>query len=142
MPLIPNNALPSCIASLPVESFQADETVFVAGSRTGRLLILKKGTSQSSKKATRSPGCRKPAPCSANILLDQPHTANVWTLEPSEFYVANEELLAINQLACIYVATVLAERVNNANCALIELKRQLRAVESNLVYPFNPLSQH
>jgi hypothetical protein len=24
MPLIPNNALPSCIASLPVESFQAD----------------------------------------------------------------------------------------------------------------------
>jgi CRP-like cAMP-binding protein len=143
MPLTPNNALPSCIASLPVESFQADEAVFVAGSRTGRLLILKKGTVAVIKEGYQIARVSEAGAVfgELSILLDQPHTANVWTLEPSEFYVANEELLAINQLACIYVATVLAERVNNANCALIELKRQLRAVESNLVYPFNPLSR-
>jgi CRP/FNR family transcriptional regulator, cyclic AMP receptor protein len=76
-----------------------------------------------------------------SILLDRPHTAHVRTLEPSKFYVANEELLAIDQLACIYVATVLAGRVDNANRAVIELKRQLRAIECNLVYPFNPLSR-
>jgi hypothetical protein len=82
----------------------------------------------------------------------------VRTLEFSEFHVANEALLAIDQLACIYIATVLARRVNNANRALIELKRQLHAGEPDTVlaetiaaidcslvyagYPFNPLSRH
>jgi CRP-like cAMP-binding protein len=151
VPLISNNALPSCIANLPVESFQVDEAVFVAGSRTGRLLILKKGTVAVIKEDFEIARVSEPGAVfgELSILLDQPHTANVWTLEPSEFYVANEELLAVDQLACIYVATVLAGRVDNANRALIELKRQLiavginlRAIESNLVYPFNPLSRH
>jgi len=93
-----------------------------------------------------------------SILLDQPHTADVRALQSSEFYLANESLLAQDQLACIYVATALALRVNNANRALIELKRQLHAGEPQSViaetiaeidcslvyagYPFNPLSRH
>jgi hypothetical protein len=82
----------------------------------------------------------------------------VRTLQTSEFYVATESLLAQDQLACIYIATVLAKRVNNANRALIELKQQLQAGEPQSViaetiaeidcsliyagYPFNPLSRH
>jgi CRP-like cAMP-binding protein len=93
-----------------------------------------------------------------SILLDQPHSADVRTLQTSEFYVATESLLAQDQLACIYIATVLAKRVNNANRALIELKQQLQAGEPQSViaetiaeidcsliyagYPFNPLSRH
>lgn len=93
-----------------------------------------------------------------SILLDQPHTADVRALQSSEFYLANESLLAQDQPACIYIATVLARRVNNANRALIELKRQLHAgepqiwiaetlaeIDCSLVYagyPFNPLSRH
>ena len=66
--------------------------------------------------------------------------------------------LAKDPLAFIYIATVLARRVNNANRALIELKRQLQAGEPHSViaetiaeidcslvyagYPFNPLSRH
>jgi CRP-like cAMP-binding protein len=144
MPLIRNNSLPSCVASLPVASFQIGETVVLAGSRTGRLLILKKGAVVVTKEGFEIARVSEPGAVfgELSILLDQPHTADVRTLEPSEFYVANEELLAVDQLACIYVATVLAGRVNNANQAVIELKRQLHAIERNLVHPFNPLPRH
>jgi hypothetical protein len=44
VPLIPDSAaFEKSFATLPTASFQAGETVFLAGSRTGRLLILKKG---------------------------------------------------------------------------------------------------
>jgi CRP-like cAMP-binding protein len=144
MPLIRNKALPSYVASLPVASFQVGETVFLAGSTTGRLLILKKGAVVVIKEGFEIARVSEPGAVfgELSILLDQPHTADVRTLEPSEFYVANEELLAVDQLACIYVATVLAERVDNANRALIELKRQLHVIECNLVYPLNPLPRH
>jgi CRP/FNR family transcriptional regulator, cyclic AMP receptor protein len=45
MPLIPDGAVfQKSFATLPVAWFQTGETVLAAGSRTGRLMILKKGT--------------------------------------------------------------------------------------------------
>lgn len=79
-------------------------------------------------------------------------------LEVSQCHLADEALLAKDPLAFIYIATVLARRVNNANRALVELKHQLHAGEPQSViaetiaeldcslvcagYPFNPLSRH
>jgi CRP/FNR family transcriptional regulator, cyclic AMP receptor protein len=93
-----------------------------------------------------------------SILLDEPHTADVRALEASQFHVADEAFLAKDPLAFIYIATVLARRVNTANRALIELKRQLEAGEPRSMiaetiaeidfclvyagYPSNPLSRH
>jgi len=161
MPLISDSAaFQKSFATLPVVSFQAGETVFLAGSRTGRLLILKKGSVAVAKEGVEIARVSEPGAVfgELSILLDQPHTADVRTLESSEFHVANEALLAQDQLASIYIGTVLARRVNNANRALIELKRQLHAGEPDSViaetiaeldcslvyagYPFNPLSRH
>ena len=161
MPLIPDSAVfQKSFAALPVASFQAGETVFLAGSRTGRLMILKKGAVAIVKEGVEIAKVSEPGAVfgELSILLDQPHTADVRTLESSEFHVANETLLTKDHLACIYIATVLARRVNNANQALIELKRQLDAGEPHSViaetiaeidcslvyagYPFNPLSRH
>jgi len=99
-----------------------------------------------------------------SVLLDQPHTADVRALETSQFHIANAAtLLAQNPTAMLYVATVLAQRLNGANHALIQLKTQLQAGEphsvvaktvsnmqgllgasgANLVYagyPFDPLA--
>ena len=48
------------------------------------------------------------------------------TLETSQFHVADAAaLLAQNPIAVLYVATVLAHRLDGANRALIELKSQL-----------------
>jgi CRP-like cAMP-binding protein len=44
MPPFPDSAVfQERLAALPVATYQAGETVFAAGSRTGRLLILRKG---------------------------------------------------------------------------------------------------
>jgi CRP/FNR family transcriptional regulator, cyclic AMP receptor protein len=144
-------------ATLPVASFQPGETVLAAGSRTGRLMILKKGTVAVVKDNVEIARVSEPGAVfgELSILLDQSHTADVRALE---FHIADEELLAKDPLAFIYIATILARRLNYANRALIELKRQLHAgepqnviaetiaeMECNLVYagyPFNPLSRN
>jgi CRP/FNR family transcriptional regulator, cyclic AMP receptor protein len=88
-----------------------------------------------------------------SILLDQPHTADVRALEASQFHFADAALLAKDLLALTYIAMALAARVNNANRAVIELKRQLNAgephrvivetvagIDANLVYAGHPLN--
>jgi CRP/FNR family transcriptional regulator, cyclic AMP receptor protein len=62
-----------------------------------------------------------------SVLLDQPHTADVRAIESSQFHVANATtLLEQNPSAMLYVATVLAHRLDGANQALIQLKNQLQ----------------
>lgn len=161
MPLIPDSAVfQKNFAAFPVAWFQTGETVLAAGSTTGRLMILKKGTVAVVKDGVQIAAVSEPGAVfgELSILLDQPHTADVRALEVSQFHVADEEFLAKDPLAFIYIATVLARRLNNSNRALIELKRQLHAgephsvieetiaeIECNLVYagyPFNPLSRN
>jgi CRP/FNR family cyclic AMP-dependent transcriptional regulator len=108
-------------------TYQAGETVLAAGSRTGQLLILSKGAVAIVKDATE---IAKPGAVFGELsaLLDQPHTADVRALEPSQFHVANAAaLLMQDSIALLYVAAVLARRLDGANQALIELKNQLQA---------------
>jgi len=161
VPLIPDSSVfQKSFDALPIAWFQTGETVFSAGLRTGRLMILKKGSVAVLKDDVEIAKVAEPGAVfgELSILLDQPHTADVRALEASQFYVADEAFLARDSLAFIYIATVLARRVNNANRALIELKRQLHdrephdvivetiaEIDASLVYagyPFNPLSRH
>ena len=78
MPLIPNTMLRR-IATLPLATYQAGETVLVAGTKTGRLLILRKGAVAIEKEGT---VIAKVAESGAvfgelSALLNQPHTADV-----------------------------------------------------------------
>jgi hypothetical protein len=67
-------------------------------------------------------------------LLDQPHTADVRALEASQFHVANADTLCrVEPFALFYIFTVLARRLDGANQALIELKRQVQAGEPRSV---------
>ena len=50
-----------------------------------------------------------------SALLNQPHTADVRALEPSEFRVAPVELLEEDPVALMYVSAILALRLNLAN---------------------------
>jgi predicted phosphoribosyltransferase len=56
----------------------------------------------------------------------------VRTLEQSEFYVADASLLAIPAVA-LYVAAILARRLDIANRSLIEVKHQLKGGEPHSV---------
>ncbi len=65
-----------------------------------------------------------------SALLDQPHTADVRALEASQFHIADAATtLRVDPIALLYVATVLAQRLDRANRGLLELKRQVQAGE-------------
>ena len=129
MPLIPDKAaFQNSLASLPLVTYQPGETVIVDGSKTGRLLILKKGNVAIVKEDTEIAKVAEPGAVfgELSVLLDQPHTADVRALETSQFHIANATtLFEQNPMAVLYVATVLAHRLDVGNRALIQLKHQL-----------------
>jgi CRP-like cAMP-binding protein len=110
--------------------------VIVDGSKTGRLLILKKGTVAIMKEDIEIAKVAEPGAVfgELSILLNQPHTADVRAVETSQFHIADATaLLAQNPIAALYVATVLAHRLDGANHALIQLKNQLQSGEPHSV---------
>lgn len=137
MPLIPDKVtFENSLASLPLVTYQAGEIVIADGSRTGRLLILRKGAVAIVKEGVEIAKVAKPGAVfgELSILLDQPHTADVRALETSQFHVADATaLLAQNPIAVLYVATTLAHRLDGANHALIQLKHQLLSGEPHSV---------
>jgi CRP/FNR family transcriptional regulator, cyclic AMP receptor protein len=137
MPLIPDIAVfQRKLATLPLTSYQAGETVLSAASTTGRLLILKEGAVAVVKEGVEIAKVTEPGAVFGELsaLLDQPHSADVRALETSQFHVADAAtILRIDPTALLYVATVLAQRLDSANKALLELKRQVRAGEPGSV---------
>lgn len=119
------------LAALPTESYGAGETVFAEGSKTGRLLILKSGAVSVVKNGIEIATVTEPGAVFGEIsaLLDQPHGADVLTLETSEFHVADAALLMGDAAALLYVTMILARRLDVANQGLLELKSQLDAGE-------------
>jgi CRP/FNR family transcriptional regulator, cyclic AMP receptor protein len=133
MPLIPNvTVVRRRLATYPLVTYQAGETVLSAASTTGRLLILKQGTVAVLKEGVEIARVTEPGAVfgELSVLLDQPHTAEVRALETSQFHVADgATILSTDPVALLYVATILAQRLDGANRALLDLKRQVQAGE-------------
>src|ERR1700738_2164975 len=131
IPLIPDSAVfLKRIGALPLVTYQAGENVLTAGSRTGRLLILKKGAVVVVKETIEIAKVVEPGAVFGELstLLDQPHSADVRALETSQFHVADADALLVQDpLVLLYVAAVLARRLDAATQALIELKSQVQA---------------
>ena len=133
MPLIHDAEVwQSKLAALPLASYGPGETVFAEGTSTGRLLILKSGAVSIVKAGIEIATVAQPGAVFGELsaLLDQPHGADVLTLEASEFYVADAAaLLGQDPAALLYVTMVLARRLDGANQAFLELKDQIEAGE-------------
>jgi CRP-like cAMP-binding protein len=136
-PLIPDIAIfQRKLATLPLVTYQAGETVLSAASTTGRLLILKEGAVAVVKEGVEIARVTEPGAVfgELSVLLDQPHTADVRALEASQFHVVDATtILRVDPIALLYVATVLAQRLDSANRGLLELKRQVQAGEPRSV---------
>jgi CRP-like cAMP-binding protein len=129
MPLIQDAArFRESLAAWPVATFQPGEMVLAAGSTTGKLLVLRRGAVGIVRDGTQIARVSEPGAVFGELalLLDKPHTADVQALERSEFNVADAAtLLSENPSALLYVATILARRLDDANKALLDVKRQI-----------------
>jgi CRP-like cAMP-binding protein len=121
----------SKLAALPLASYDAGETVFAEGTKTGRLLILKSGAVSIFKGDIEFAQVAEPGAVFGELsaLLDQPHSANVRALKKSEFHVADAATLLQDPAALLYVTMVLARRIDAANQGLLQLKMLLEAGE-------------
>ncbi len=130
MTLVPDLAVfQKSLAALPIATYKPGETVLNAGSKTGLLLILKYGTVAIFRDGIEMAKVTEPGAVFGELsaLLDQPHTADVRALEMTQFHVANADALLVqNPVALLYVAAVLARRLDGANRTLVELKRQIQ----------------
>ena len=133
MPLIADaTAFEKRLAGLPVTRYRTGENILACGSATGKLMILKSGAVEVVKDDVQLAKVSTPGAVFGELalLMDQPHTADVRAVEQSEFYVADAQMLSIgDSTVALYVAAILARRLDNANQALIEVKRQLQAGE-------------
>ena len=105
------------IAALPLVTYQAGETVIADGSRTARVLILKKGAVAIIKEATEIAKVTEPDAVFGefSVLLDQPNKVDVRTLETSQFHVADATVLVKQNPIAAHVTMVLARQLDNAN---------------------------
>lgn len=131
--LVPDAAaLERRLAGLPVIKHPARQVVLGAGSKTGRLFFLRNGAVEVIKDGVSIANVSTPGSVFGEqaVLLDQPHSADVRTLEQSEFYVADAPaILAGDPTVTLYVAAILARRLDAANRSLIEVKQQIQAGE-------------
>jgi CRP/FNR family cyclic AMP-dependent transcriptional regulator len=127
-----DNAFEKTLAVLPLTTYRAGETVMTAGSKSGRLLILKRGAVVVLKDSIEIARVDEPGAVLGELsaLLDQPHTADVRALEDSQFYVADAALLGKDTRMLLHVAKILARRIVAANGSLVELKKQLQVGQS------------
>jgi CRP/FNR family transcriptional regulator, cyclic AMP receptor protein len=135
MPLISDTAVfQRKLADLPIATYRAGETVLTAASTTGRLLILKDGAVAVIREGVEIGKVTEPGAVfgELSVLLGRPHTADVIALKPSQFYVANAAIMK-DPVALLYVAAILARRLDGANQALIELTQQIQDDEPRIV---------
>jgi CRP-like cAMP-binding protein/mannose-6-phosphate isomerase-like protein (cupin superfamily) len=128
-------AIKKRLAVLPVSTFEAGEAVIVDGQTTGKLLLLRKGLVEVVKEGRPLARISEPGAIFGElaVLLDRPHSADVKALERSEFNVVDARtLLGSDATSTLYVAALLAGRLDAANVALIELKRQLEVSNPNV----------
>src|SRR5262245_49293663 len=96
MSLIHNSAVvQKRLDALPLVTYQAGENVLTTGSRTGRLLILKKGAVAVVKESIEIAKVAEPGAVFGELsaLLEQPHAADVRALETSQFHVVDAAAL-------------------------------------------------
>jgi CRP/FNR family transcriptional regulator, cyclic AMP receptor protein len=131
MALIPDLAtFNKSLMTLAASTFNPGETVLAAGSTTGQLFILQKGLVEVVRDGVQIATVSEPGAIFGElaVLLDKPHTADVRTIERSEFHVAKaSSLLTGDVVALLYVSAILARRLDAANEAVVEIKRDLES---------------
>jgi CRP/FNR family transcriptional regulator, cyclic AMP receptor protein len=127
-PILDPGAVLQRLSSLPVEAYQAGETILAGGSSTGKLLVMIEGAVEVARGGVRIAEIAESGAVFGElaVLLDQPHSADVRALAPSTFYVADgRTILRVDPITALYVAVVLAQRLATVNRHLVEVRGRM-----------------
>ncbi|HZA65544.1 MAG TPA: cyclic nucleotide-binding domain-containing protein [Geminicoccaceae bacterium] len=127
-PILDPFAVLGKLASLPVETYGQGELVLAGGSATGKLLIMTEGAVEVVRAGVRIAEIAEPGAVFGDlaVLLDQPHSADVRTLQPSTFRVADgRTILRVDPTVTLYVAMILAQRLDTVDSLLVEARSRL-----------------
>ena len=126
-----DDAFEKSLALLPLATYRAGETILTEGSKSDRLLILKKGAVAIIKDSIEIARVEESGAVLGEIsaLLDQPHTADVRALEDSQFHLADAALPVKDPVALLYVARILARRIVEADKDLVKFKNELKLMQ-------------
>ena len=116
------------VIALPIETYQAGETVIADGSTTGKVLVLEEGAVEVVKDGVQLAEITEAGAVFGELsaLLGQPHAADVRALKPTTFHVADAtSFLRTDPTTALYVATIVAKRLEGSNQALVAVKQQL-----------------
>ena len=120
------------LADFPLRVFEPADVVLHSGSTTGQLMFLTHGCVDIVIEEGHLAQVTEPGAVFGEmaLFLGRPHTADVLAVQPSGFYIVErpESFLKAEPLVALYIATVLAERLNAVNHLLIEARR--RAAET------------
>jgi CRP-like cAMP-binding protein len=112
------------LADYPLLVFEEGDVVLSEGTQTGRLLFLKHGAVDVVMNDVDLIRVDEPGAVFGDValLLDQPHKADVRAVQPSSFHVVEdaEAFLCAEPRVLLYVAKVLARRLDAVNRLLIE----------------------
>ena len=137
MALLPDNAFfQKRLAALPLASYRAGGRVLTDGSTTGRLFFLKNGAVAIIKDGLEIGTVSEPGAVfgELSVLLNSPHTADVVAVKASQFHVADGASEFMRDPATLlYVARLLALRLDRANKAIVRVKHLVRAGEPSAV---------
>lgn len=124
------------LEALPLRSFAVGETLFVAGSRSNRLMFLETGRVAVMRDQVIVSRLRQRGAVfgEMSLLMDLPHTADVVAVDPTECRVVEEAggyLLERPQMMA-YVAAILAYRLDAATRYLVDVKSQFAGTSTHL----------
>jgi len=117
------------LSGFPLSSFAPGEAVLSQATATGRLLFLREGVVDVLLEDVFIARVSEPGAVFGDVsfLLDQPHSAAVIATEASHFHVVEdpEAFLEAEPRIAIYVAQVLARRLNAVNHLLAEARHRI-----------------
>ncbi len=120
------------LTDFPIRVFEPGDVVLSEGSATGWLLFLKHGTVDIVMEEVFLTRVSEPGAVFGDVaaLLSQAHTADVLAVQSSSFYFVEdaESFLRAEPVAALYIAMVLARRLNAVNHLLVEAR--MRAAEA------------
>jgi CRP-like cAMP-binding protein len=122
------SAILKLIAGHKIEDFGAGDIVIEQGTAGGPMFVIIQGEIEVLRDNVRVAKISEPGAVfgETHVLLGGPHSVTIRTLQPSSFAIIENprQFLASSAEASLYVAEMLAARLNALNKYLVDVKRQ------------------